>query len=289
MSSNIYEYSRYGEVGALNVAIYVDYDNLFKRLKEYNLHPIEDLNFFGGLKERFKQLNHNIIRYIAFANFEYDDFNIYDQTKIRNFGVDVKHCNIDGKGSADIELVVEVMNDLYRFKQIDMFVIVSNDRDFIPLIRAIKLEGKMTYSITTKNGFNPVVNVFTDFHQFIEDMFSLDHEFKLDEFGIGLKSEELTPEIIKKAAAVTDMFYTSKVRKRLLENNERVSLRGYAMQINKYIWKRESLQKIEKYFHAAHTLKYIELYEQNGELCIRDGINIEEAVRQNDYKKAVAG
>jgi uncharacterized protein (TIGR00288 family) len=46
------------------------------------------------------------------------------------------------KNSVDIHLCIDVMRTLYTQKHIDKFVLVTGDRDFIPLVNAIRQNGK---------------------------------------------------------------------------------------------------------------------------------------------------
>jgi uncharacterized LabA/DUF88 family protein len=241
----------------LNVAVYVDYENIYKRLKDYSLHPIRDLNFFEVLSKKLKEANLNIIKFVSFSNFEDSDFSVYDQTLIRNYGVDVRHCSVDSKSSTDTELIIEVISDVYKNPQVDMFVLVSNDRDYVPLLQAIKLNSKKTYSLSTKNGFNEVVNVFADHHQYIEDLFQLEEEQENDEYP-------LADESIRKAKQVADMLYTSSLWSKYEDKGEKVTLKGYVSIIHKFIWKKESKADIEKYFRIANGLEYVLIDDDGG-------------------------
>jgi len=73
------------------LAIYTDYENLYKRLREYSTHPIYDLNFSKVINNFFIQHEMDIIKFVAFSNFEDNDFSVADQTEIHTFGVDVRH------------------------------------------------------------------------------------------------------------------------------------------------------------------------------------------------------
>jgi len=46
------------------------------------------------------------------------------------------------KNSTDIALTIEVIRDLERKKAIDVFIIASSDSDFVPVVKAIRDEGK---------------------------------------------------------------------------------------------------------------------------------------------------
>lgn len=263
-----------------NVAIYVDYENVYKRVKEYGYHVVEDLDLFVNISEKFKSAGFNIVKYVAFANFEDRDFSVLDQTRIHNFGVDVRHCSLDGKSSTDMELVVEVMTDLYNISNIDVFVIISNDRDYIPLVSAIKSKSKTTYTISTKVGFNDMVNVFSDYHQYLEDLLLIEPEVVINDVGIPIN--RITEEMRNKAKEVCQMLYNSNYWKKFIDEGEPVSLRGYSTVINKNIWKKETVSRIERYFHAAHTLEFVQLYKEGDKLFFKEGSKMTEVVKRDE-------
>lgn len=246
------------------VAIYTDYENLYKRLREYGPHPIYDLNFFKVINNFFEQHEMDIIKFVAFSNFEDKDFSVADQTEIHTFGVDVRHCSIAGKSSTDVELVIECMHDLYTIDKIDIFVIISNDRDYVPLLQKIKQRCKTVYTLSTKNGINNVVNVFSDFHLYIEDLFNIDSK--------DTESEKKDNTLDQKAREAAFLLYTSDLWKDYFaERGQEVTLRGYCLILNRHVWKRETVEKIERYFQRANELSYVKLVTKGTKICFEKG------------------
>ncbi|MGN7270110.1 NYN domain-containing protein [Bacillus licheniformis] len=245
------------------VAIYTDYENLYKRLREYRIHPIYDLNFFKVINNFFIQHEMDIIKFVAFSNFEDSDFSVADQTEIHTFGVDVRHCSIDGKSSTDVELVIECMHDLYTIDQIDIFVIISNDRDYVPLLQKIKQKCKTVYTLSTKNGINNVVNVFSDFHLYIEDLFNITDN--------DTDNKEQDDSLDQKAREVAQLLYTSDLWKDFMEHGRLVGLKGYSVSLNRHVWKREPVEKIERYFQRAAELSYVKLVNKSGKTYFEKG------------------
>jgi predicted nuclease of predicted toxin-antitoxin system len=255
----------------LNVAIYVDYDNLFKRLKALGYHPIHDLDFFSELKAKFTQDNHDIVKYMAFADFMGNGLNIKDQTEIHTFGLDVLHCNVSNKNTTDSEFMLAATKDLYEMDNIDVFVLVSNDRDYVPLMRLIKEKSKKVYVLTTEKATNKVVNVFADYHQYIEDLFNLKEESKV--IQLPEKKEdlgEISDEDQGIAGEVSKRFYESEAYSKLKEG-KKVSLDGYAQNLSRVRSLKLSKSKIKGYFIIAHELKFINIVESNGIMYIEEG------------------
>lgn len=184
----------------VNAAIYVDYENVLMRLREYNLHPVNDLDLFKNIAEEIRGFGINIVKYIAYANFDDFDLKKTDQSKIQSFGVDTRHTSRLGKSSSDIDLIVDALYDLYKNSNIHLFIIMSNDKDYIPLLKAIRLENKTTLLISTRNGFNESIKIFANYHVYIENIFSFkSKKFSIDKAAenndIGLPVDEVTPDI----------------------------------------------------------------------------------------------
>lgn len=257
---------------SINAAIYVDYENVLKRLKEYKIHPVNDIDMFRTIGTNLKNKNIDIVKYIAFANFDDFDFKKNDQSLIQSFGVDTRHTARDAKTSSDIDLIVEVLQDLFRKSNIDLFVIISSDRDFIPLLKAIKLENKKTLVISTKNGFNEIVKVFSSHHEYIESI------FKFDENGytinpvvnnvvnIGVNKESITLEHSEKAKEMAKILNESPLWSKYLNDNQYlVGLNGFANMIITKIRKELILKDVLYYFQVAHTLEYVCIYENEAD------------------------
>lgn len=92
-------------------------------------------------------------------------------------GLQTRHASNDGKNSGDLELTVDALRVLYKNSNINFFVIISSDRDIIPLLKAIKYENKTSYVLSTQNGFNKTVAEYADFHEYIEEIFNLTLDF----------------------------------------------------------------------------------------------------------------
>lgn len=160
----------------INIAIYVDYENVFKRLKNYGVNPVNDLNFFRVIGKMFKCLGFNIVKYIAYANFNDTDFNNKDLTQIREHGLSEIHNYNDINTDANSLLTMDVLADLFMQDNIDKFIIISNENNLINLVKAIKCENKWVGYISTRNEFNDVVSMYLDDNKYIEDIFDFDRK-----------------------------------------------------------------------------------------------------------------
>lgn len=253
----------------LNTCVYVDYENITKQLKNYGTTPSK-INFFEVIKLHLEKLNLNIIDFLVYANYDDGEFTKGKcQTELQALGLQTRHTSNKGKNSGDLEMTIDALKELYKNAFIDVFVIISCDRDFVPLIKAIKCENKIAYVISTEIGFNKVVISYADEHEYIENIFANEIKVKPITLEIAYESNkpsdqnEITFELMKKTC---NLFYTSK----LYESVDEVSLLGFASQASKAL--RLPVKKIIAIFENSNELEYIDLYVNDKKTkCLREG------------------
>jgi len=65
--------------------------------------------------------------------------------------IEIPHVSYSGKNSADIRLVVDALDLCYTKEHVDMFVIVSGDSDFSPLVSKLRENNKTVIGLGVKN------------------------------------------------------------------------------------------------------------------------------------------
>jgi uncharacterized LabA/DUF88 family protein len=264
-----------------NAAIYVDYENIYELLKLYGKNPF-DIDFFPVIIKKLKnEYRFKIIEFIVYSNFEKKEFQGRQQTLIQKLGIETRHSSNSGKNCSDLELTVDALRTLYKNPNVDVFVLISSDRDIIPLIKAIKYENKIAFTISTKKGFNLIVTKYTDYHEYIEDIFHL-KDASHDEVPpeacqlreSGLKFEDsyrmVTDEDIERAKEVSKLFYGSNVWKKYEQTGEIISLKGYINILAKTVIRNQA--QILEDFKLAHHLEYIFIYNDPKKgLCLKEG------------------
>jgi hypothetical protein len=65
--------------------------------------------------------------------------------------VEIPHVSYSGKNSADIRMVVDALDLCYTKQHIDIFVIVSGDSDFSPLVSKLRENNKKVIGMGVKN------------------------------------------------------------------------------------------------------------------------------------------
>lgn len=132
----------------MHAAVFVDFENLFLSLKgreELSGLRIRELSL--GILEQLKQRLH-LDKAPMVLGRSYAAFDTYPGMEVAHdlalMGFDPQYVLVGhaGKNSADIQLACDVCRVLYRRPDIDAIVIVSGDRDFIPIARQVLEENR---------------------------------------------------------------------------------------------------------------------------------------------------
>ena len=132
----------------MHAAVFVDFENLFLSLKnreELSGLRIRELSL--GILEQLKE-RLNIDKAPMVLGRSYAAFDTYPGMEVAHdlalMGFDPQYVLVGhaGKNSADVQLACDVCRVLYRRPDIDAIVIVSGDRDFIPIARQVLEENR---------------------------------------------------------------------------------------------------------------------------------------------------
>lgn len=132
----------------MNAAVFVDFENLYLSLKSRNdgtgIRTRElSLQILEGMLARLRTKGHPMVigrSYAAFDTFP----GIEMAHDLALMGLDPQYVLIShtGKNSADVQLALDVARVVFQRADIELIVIVSGDRDFIPLARQVLEEGR---------------------------------------------------------------------------------------------------------------------------------------------------
>lgn len=146
----------------VNVAVFVDYENVHKTLKENKTNVIRD-GFFDRIRECFKERGRRIVKIAVYCNFDNEDlYESHHQSLLQSYGVETIHTSNQGKNFADLQLTIDVMNAMYLNNNIDEFIIMSNDKDMTPLLNNIRYNKRKATVITTGSLYNRTLCSFAD-------------------------------------------------------------------------------------------------------------------------------
>jgi uncharacterized protein (TIGR00288 family) len=65
--------------------------------------------------------------------------------------IEIPHVSYSGKNSADIRLVVDALDLCYTKEHVDVFVVISGDSDFSPLVSKLRENNKTVIGLGVKN------------------------------------------------------------------------------------------------------------------------------------------
>ena len=132
----------------MHAAVFVDFENLFLSLKnreELSGLRIRELSL--GILEQLKARLHKdkapMVLGRGYAAFDtYPGMEVAHDLALMGFDPQYVLTGHAGKNSADVQLACDVCRVLYRRPDIDAIVIVSGDRDFIPIARQVLEENR---------------------------------------------------------------------------------------------------------------------------------------------------
>ena len=132
----------------MHAAVFVDFENLFLSLKnreELSGLRIRELSLgiLDHLKQRLSQDKAPMVLGRSYAAFDtYPGMEVAHDLALMGFDPQYVLVGHAGKNSADVQLACDVCRVLYRRPDIDAIVIVSGDRDFIPIARQVLEENR---------------------------------------------------------------------------------------------------------------------------------------------------
>jgi len=257
LTPEIQEAAEYNYIPRLpNGIVLFDYENIYKRLQEYGKNIIE-LNLIERIKSFFEEKKINLLDFIIYANFDEKEFHAsFHQTYLQSLGVTTKHTSNTGKNSSDIQLAVDAMKILFKNTLVDVFIVISSDRDMTPLIHGIKQENKLTYLLTTKNGFERSMMHTAHYHDYLENILKLSLDYKDDDPG--LAKDSIPERDIQAAKEVITLFISSKIWERYIKRGNPIHFEEF----KKHIAKAKRLLPIEvdRLFKIAQKMSWIKLY-----------------------------
>ncbi|MFW5697434.1 MAG: NYN domain-containing protein [Fimbriimonadaceae bacterium] len=126
-------------------ALFVDFENIFyfaKNKVDSESEPQDVvLELIHALRDHFRKSGCEPIVMKSYADFGQLPENV--QQSLYLSGVEPRYVlGTEHKNAADMLLCIEVMESFYRREDIDTFVLVAGDRDYIPLIQHLKEGGK---------------------------------------------------------------------------------------------------------------------------------------------------
>jgi len=130
-----------------NVAIFVDYDNVYWTLKKHYNHDPDhenpEKNLFNRLWEKYGK--DYVRNFRVYADFQQIRTSL---TSLQKNRIQIRHVYSNGKegenrkNSSDIELCIDAIESTYKDPNITCYVFVTADSDMIPILSRMMYKGK---------------------------------------------------------------------------------------------------------------------------------------------------
>lgn len=145
-----------------NVALFIDYENVYKNLLKENRNIIRD-GFFEKIREWCRQNNRRLVKIAVYCNYDNEDLHeSYHQSLLQSYGVESIHTSNQGKNFADLQITIDVLTAMHLNDNIDEFFIMSNDKDMTPLLNNIRYNKRKVSVVTVGDKYNDAICSFSD-------------------------------------------------------------------------------------------------------------------------------
>ncbi len=84
--------------------------------------------------------------------------------------IEIPHVSYSGKNSADIRMVVDALDLCYTKAHVDLFVIITGDSDFSPLVSKLRENNKQVVGVGVKNSSSALLIDNCDEYIFYDDL-----------------------------------------------------------------------------------------------------------------------
>ncbi len=148
-----------------NLALYCDFENIALGVRDARYARFD-------IQEVLERLlvKGNIVVKKAYCDWErYKDFK-RDMHEASFELIDIPHRRLSGKNSADIRMVVDALDLCYTKSHVDMFVIISGDSDFSPLVSKLRENNKIVIGVGVKESTSDLLISNCDEFIYYEDI-----------------------------------------------------------------------------------------------------------------------
>ena len=163
---------------------FVDYENIWTGLAERGLNVAPE-QLVHSLQQFAEHTGNDLLAIYLFANFDREEFwrtqTTFEKTNVftrhvygkNNFSkTDLRH------NAADLELMLEAQEILLtRPATVDLFILLTGDGDFLPLIRKIRSWGKEVKVVGVEGSVSQALQPYCANSDVFNDLFASGREF----------------------------------------------------------------------------------------------------------------
>jgi uncharacterized protein (TIGR00288 family) len=153
------------EMDAPNIAIFADFENVVigandAKYKDFDIHLVLQRLLDKG----------NIVVKKAYADWDRYKKQKKPMHEAAFELIEIPHVSYSGKNSADIRMVVDALDLCYTKSHVDLFVILSGDSDFSPLVSKLRENNKTVVGVGVKNSSSDLLIDNCDEYIFYDDL-----------------------------------------------------------------------------------------------------------------------
>ena len=150
---------------APNIAIFADFENVVIGAKDAKYNDFDIHLVLQRLLDKG-----NIVVKKAYADWDRYKSSKKPMHEAAFELIEIPHVSYSGKNSADIRMVVDALDLCYTKSHVNMFVIVSGDSDFSPLVSKLRENNKKVIGVGVKNSSSDLLIDNCDEYIFYDDL-----------------------------------------------------------------------------------------------------------------------
>ncbi len=150
---------------APNIAIFADFENVVigardAKYKRFDIHLVLQRLLEKG----------NIVVKKAYADWDRYKSSKKPMHEAAFELIEIPHVSYSGKNSADIRMVVDALDLCYTKSHVDLFVLITGDSDFSPLVSKLRENNKKVVGVGVKNSSSDLLIDNCDEYIFYDDL-----------------------------------------------------------------------------------------------------------------------
>lgn len=148
-----------------NIAIFADFENVVigardAKYKKFDIHLVLQRLLDKG----------DIVVKKAYADWDRYKSSKKPMHEAAFELIEIPHVSYSGKNSADIRMVVDALDLCYTKEHVDLFVLITGDSDFSPLVSKLRENNKKVVGVGVKNSSSDLLIDNCDEYIFYDDL-----------------------------------------------------------------------------------------------------------------------
>lgn len=133
-----------------HAAVFIDYENILYHLKAEYAQPPQLTDVITGILRNLRSYLSNELKLDVIITKAYADFERQASAlgSLYLMGIDTHNVlGTEHKNAADMRLCIDLMEVLYTRQDVQHFVLVAGDRDYIPIVQQLRRQGRSVKAV----------------------------------------------------------------------------------------------------------------------------------------------